>query len=54
MNQLILQLTPSQLASVRGISIHDVFTLIRNNAIPYLSTDEGIRILVFYTWDDNN
>lgn len=51
---ITLLLTPSQLATIRKISIYDVFILIRNNHIPYLETDEGIRIPISYTWDDNN
>lgn len=54
MNKLTLLLTPSQLASIREISIYDIFTLIRNGSLPYLATNEGIRIPVSYTWDDGN
>lgn len=51
---ITLLLTPSQLASIRGISIYDVLTLIHNKTLPYLKTDEGIRIPVSYIWDDSN
>lgn len=51
---ITLQLTPSQLASIRGISIHDIFTLIHNGSLPYLATNEGIHIPVTYIWDDND
>ncbi|MCD7990919.1 MAG: flagellar motor protein [Clostridia bacterium] len=51
---ITLLLTPSQLAAIRKISIYDVFILIRNKHIPYLKTDDGIRIPVSYIWDDSN
>ena len=51
--QLTLFFTPTELAAVRGISIHEVFNQIRSDNIPYLLDDEGIKIPVTYTWDDN-
>lgn len=51
--QLTLLFTPAELAAVRGISIHDVFYMIHSDAIPYLVDDDGIKIPVTYTWDNN-
>lgn len=51
--QLILFFTPTELATVRGISIYDVFNQIRSQTLTFIITEDGIRIPVTYTWDDN-
>lgn len=48
MDTITLLLTPAQFASIRDISIHDVFQMIRSGMIPYFMNDDGIKIPV--TW----
>lgn len=48
-----LLVSPSELANIRGSTIHEIFDLIRNNKLDYVMTDRGIKIPIFYQWGDN-
>lgn len=45
---MTLLLTPSELANIRGSTIHEIFILIRSNKIKYIVTENGIRIPIEY------
>lgn len=51
--QIKLLLTPSQYAILHETSVHEVFIQMCHYEIPYVLDDEGIKIPVTYTWDDN-
>lgn len=48
-----LLVSPSELANIRGSSIHEIFDLIHNNKLDYVMTDRGIKIPIVYRWNDN-
>ncbi len=49
-----LYLSPSELARVRGVPLSDIFQGIRQQTLPYKMTEEGIKIPVTYTLDNNH
>lgn len=53
MQKIIIYFTPSELATVRGISIFSLFESIRQNQIPYVITETGIKIPVTYYIDND-
>lgn len=51
MNKIILYLTPSQLAKIRGVTLAQIFDEIDQENLPVLITDDGIRIPVIYSFN---
>lgn len=54
MQKVIIYFTTSELAVVRGISRSSLFELIRQKRIPYVMTEEGIKIPVTYYIDNDS
>ncbi|PXX51603.1 hypothetical protein DFR60_1094 [Hungatella effluvii] len=53
MEIITLYLSPSELANVRGVPLSDIFKELRQHTLPYLLTNDGIKIPVTYIFDSS-
>ena len=54
MQKVIIYFTPSELATVRGVSLSSLLESIRLQQIPYVITEEGMKIPVTYYIDTDS